>query len=91
MVRGLPVTEKLSAMRFAPQAASRARLQGGASAATERRTPRACAPVTCSSARHTWTRASRYAIRYAKEFRSRILKRASHITVVVEPKSEKGA
>ncbi len=93
VVRGLPVTEALDVLRFAPQAASEPVYKVVASAvANAENTESLRSDDLFISQAYVDEGVTLRRIRpRAKGSASRILKRASHITVVVEPKSEKGA
>lgn len=93
LVRGLPVTDALNVLKFAPQAASEPVYKVVASAAANAENTEGLRSdeliVTQAFVDEGMT--LRRIRPRAKGSASRILKRASHITVVVEPKSEKGA
>lgn len=93
LVRGLPVTDALNVLKFAPQAASEPVYKVVASAtANAADTEGLRAEELYVSAAYVDEGVTLRRIRpRAKGSASRILKRASHITVVVEPKIEKGA
>lgn len=93
LVRGLPVTDALDVLKFAPQAASEPVYKVVASAtANAENTEGLRADELYVSAAFVDEGMTLRRIRpRAKGSASRILKRASHITVVVEPKSEMGA
>ena len=93
LVRGLSVTDALNVLKFAPQAASEPVYKVVASAmANAESTEGLRAEELFVSAAFVDEGMTLRRIRpRAKGSASRILKRASHITVVVEPKSEKGA
>ena len=93
VVRGLPVTEALDVLRFAPQAASEPVYKVVASAAANAENTESLRSddLFISQAYVDEGVTLRRIRPRAKGSASRILKRASHITVVVEPKSEKGA
>lgn len=93
LVRGLPVTDALDVLKFAPQAASEPVYKVVASAAANAETTEGLrrADLYVSQAFVDEGMTLRRIRPRAKGSASRILKRASHITVVVEPTSEKGA
>lgn len=93
LVRGMDVTEALDVLKFAPQAASEPVYKVVASAtANAENTEGLRADELFVSAAFVDEGMTLRRIRpRAKGSASRILKRASHITVVVEPKSTKGA
>ena len=93
VVRGLPVTEALDVLRFAPQAASEPVYKVVASAAANAENTESLRSddLFISQAYVDEGVTLRRIRPRAKGSASRILKRGSHITVVVEPKSEKGA
>ena len=93
VVRGLPVTEALDVLRFAPQAASEPVYKVVASAAANAENTESLRSddLFISQAYVDEGVTLRRIRPRAKGSASRILKRASHITVVVEPKTEKGA
>ena len=93
VVRGMDVNEALAVLRFAPQAASEPVYKAVASAAANaENTDQLRADDLFISRAFVDEGVTLRRIRpRAKGSASRILKRASHITVVVEPKSEKGA
>ena len=90
VVRGLPVTEALDVLRFAPQAASEPVYKVVASAAANAETTESLrsADLYVSQAFVDEGVTLRRIRPRAKGSASRILKRASHITVVVEPKAK---
>ena len=93
MVRGLPVTDALDVLKFAPQAASEPVYKVVASAAANATGTEGLRAdeLFVSQAFVDEGMTLRRIRPRAKGSASRILKRASHITVVVEPKIEKGA
>ncbi|QLQ15253.1 MAG: 50S ribosomal protein L22 [Micropruina sp.] len=93
LVRGMDVTEALSVLQFAPQAASEPVYKVVASAsANAQQTEDLRADELFISAAFVDEGMTLRRIRpRAKGSASRILKRASHITVVVEPKDSKEA
>ncbi|HML51073.1 MAG TPA: 50S ribosomal protein L22 [Propionicimonas sp.] len=93
LVRGMDVTEALDVLKFAPQAASEPVYKVVASAtANAENTEGLRADELFVSAAFVDEGMTLRRIRpRAKGSASRILKRASHITVVVEPKITKGA
>jgi len=93
LVRGMDVTEALDVLKFAPQAASEPVYKAVASAtANAENTEGLRADELFVSAAFVDEGMTLRRIRpRAKGSASRILKRASHITVVVEPKNTKGA
>jgi large subunit ribosomal protein L22 len=93
LVRGMDVTDALNVLKFAPQAASEPVYKVVASAtANAENTEGLRADELFVSAAFVDEGMTLRRIRpRAKGSASRILKRASHITVVVEPKAEKGA
>ncbi len=93
LVRGMDVTEALTVLQFAPQAASEPVYKVVASAsANAQSTEDLRADELFISAAFVDEGMTLRRIRpRAKGSASRILKRASHITVVVEPKDQKGA
>lgn len=93
LVRGMDVTEALSVLQFAPQAASEPVYKVVASAsANAQQTEDLRADELYISAAFVDEGMTLRRIRpRAKGSASRILKRASHITVVVEPKDQKEA
>ena len=93
IVRGMGVTEALAVLKFAPQAASLPVYKVVASAAANAESTeslRADDLVISQAFVDEGVTLRRIRPR-AKGSASRILKRASHITVVVEPKVQKGA
>ncbi|MFT4109592.1 50S ribosomal protein L22 [Propionicimonas sp.] len=93
LVRGLPVTDALDVLKFAPQAASEPvyKVVASATANAENTEGLRADELYVSQAFVDEGMTLRRIRPRAKGSASRILKRASHITVVVEPKSEKGA
>jgi large subunit ribosomal protein L22 len=93
LVRGMAVTDALNVLKFAPQAASEPVYKAVASAtANAENTEGLRAEELYVSQAFVDEGMTLRRIRpRAKGSASRILKRASHITVVVEPKIEKGA
>ncbi len=93
LVRGLPVTDALDVLKFAPQAASEPvyKVVASATANAENTEGLRADQLFVSQAFVDEGMTLRRIRPRAKGSASRILKRASHITVVVEPKSEKGA
>jgi large subunit ribosomal protein L22 len=93
LVRGMDVTDALNVLKFAPQAASEPVYKAVASAtANAENTEGLRAEELFVSQAFVDEGMTLRRIRpRAKGSASRILKRASHITVVVEPKTEKGA
>ena len=93
VVRGMDVAEALAVLRFAPQAASVpvAKVVASAAANAENTESLRAADLYISQAFVDEGVTLRRIRPRAKGSASRILKRASHITVVVEPKAEKGA
>jgi len=93
LVRGLPVTDALNVLKFAPQAASEPvyKVVASATANAENTEGLRADELIVSQAFVDEGMTLRRIRPRAKGSASRILKRASHITVVVEPKSEKGA
>ena len=93
VVRGMDVNEALAVLRFAPQAASEPVYKAVASAAANaENTDQLRADDLFISRAFVDEGVTLRRIRpRAKGSASRILKRASHITGVVEPKTEKGA
>ena len=91
VVRGLDVTEALAVLKFAPQAASAPVYKVVASAAANaEQTENLRSEQLYISAAYVDEGVTLRRIRpRAKGSASRILKRASHITVVVEPKAKK--
>ena len=93
VVRGMNVTEALAVLRFAPQAASEPVYKVVASAAANAENTdglRVDDLVISQAFVDEGVTLKRIRPR-AKGSASRILKRASHITVVVEPQGTKGA
>ena len=92
VVRGMDVTEALAVLRFAPQAASApvAKVVASAAANAENTESLRTAELYISQAFVDEGVTLRRIRPRAKGSASRILKRASHITVVVEPKAKKG-
>jgi len=90
IVRGLTVTDALAVLRFAPQAASAPVYKVVASAAANaEQTENLRSEQLYISAAYVDEGVTLRRIRpRAKGSASRILKRASHITVVVEPKAK---
>ncbi|HOA88601.1 50S ribosomal protein L22 [Propioniciclava tarda] len=90
VVRGLDVTEALAVLKFAPQAASAPVYKVVASAAANaEQTENLRSEQLYISAAYVDEGVTLRRIRpRAKGSASRILKRASHITVVVEPKAK---
>ena len=93
LVRGLPVTDALDVLKFAPQAASEPvyKVVASATANAESAEGLRADELYVSQAFVDEGMTLRRIRPRAKGSASRILKRASHITVVVEPKSEMGA
>jgi large subunit ribosomal protein L22 len=93
LVRGLPVTDALNVLKFAPQAASEPvyKVVASATANAENTEGLRADELIVTQAFVDEGMTLRRIRPRAKGSASRILKRASHITVVVEPKSEKGA
>ena len=93
VVRGLPVTEALDVLRFAPQAASEPVYKVVASAAANAENTESLRSddLFISQAYVDEGVTLRRIRPRAKGSASRIMKRGSHITVVVEPKGTKGA
>ena len=93
LVRGLPVTDALNVLKFAPQAASEPvyKVVASATANAENTEGLRADELYVSQAFVDEGMTLRRIRPRAKGSASRILKRASHITVVVEPKSEMGA
>ncbi|HOC13027.1 MAG TPA: 50S ribosomal protein L22 [Propionicimonas sp.] len=92
LVRGMPVTDALDVLKFAPQAASEPVYKVVASAAANAESTEGLRreELVVSAAFVDEGMTLRRIRPRAKGSASRILKRASHITVVVEPKTEKG-
>jgi len=93
LVRGLSVTDALNVLKFAPQAASEPvyKVVASATANAENTEGLRAEELFVSAAFVDEGMTLRRIRPRAKGSASRILKRSSHITVVVEPKSEKGA
>ena len=93
VVRGMDVNEALAVLKFAPQAASDPVYKVVASAAANAENAESLRTddLFISQAFVDEGVTLRRIRPRAKGSASRILKRGSHITVVVEPKSEKGA
>ena len=93
VVRGMDVTEALAVLKFAPQAASDPVYKVVASAAANAEATESLRSdeLFISQAFVDEGVTLRRIRPRAKGSASRILKRASHITVVVEPKGQKGA
>ena len=93
VVRGMPVTEALTVLRFAPQAASEPvyKVLASAVANAEHTDNLKRADLYVSQAFVDEGMTMRRIRARAKGSASRILKRSSHITVVVEPQSSKEA
>ncbi len=93
VVRGLVVTAALAVLRFAPQAASEPvyKVVASAAANAENTDGLRTDDLFISQAFVDEGVTLRRIRPRAKGSASRILKRASHITVVVEPKATKGA
>ena len=93
LVRGMDIKDALVALKFAPQAASEPVYKVVASAAANAENTESLRSddLFISQAYVDEGVTLRRIRPRAKGSASRILKRASHITVVVEPKSEKGA
>ncbi|WP_051208412.1 50S ribosomal protein L22 [Propionicicella superfundia] len=93
LVRGLDVTEALAVLTFAPQAASAPVYKVVASAAANAENTESLRrdELYISQAFVDEGMTLRRIRPRAKGSASRIMKRASHITVVVEPKEQKGA
>lgn len=92
VVRGMDVTEALAVLRFAPQAASEpvAKVVASAVANAENTESLRAEELFISQAFVDEGVTLRRIRPRAKGSASRIMKRASHITVVVEPKAKKG-
>ena len=92
LVRGMDVNEALAVLRFAPQAASEPvyKVVASAAANAENAESLRADDLFISQAFVDEGVTLRRIRPRAKGSASRILKRASHITVVVEPKSEMG-
>ncbi len=93
LVRGMDVTEALAVLKFAPQAASEPvyKVVASAAANAEATETLRANDLFISQAFVDEGMTLRRIRPRAKGSASRILKRASHITVVVEPKEQKGA
>lgn len=93
LVRGMNVAEALNVLKFAPQAASEPvfKVVASATANAENTEGLRADELFVSQAFVDEGMTLRRIRPRAKGSASRILKRASHITVVVEPKTEKGA
>ncbi|MBA3021604.1 50S ribosomal protein L22 [Propionicimonas sp.] len=93
LVRGMDVTDALNVLKFAPQAASEPVYKAVASATANAENTEGLRveELFVSQAFVDEGMTLRRIRPRAKGSASRILKRASHITVVVEPKTEKGA
>ncbi|MFV0307562.1 MAG: 50S ribosomal protein L22 [Desertimonas sp.] len=93
LVRGMDVDEALNVLKFAPQAASEPVYKAVASAAANAEDTESLRKddLYISKAFVDEGMSLRRIRPRAKGSASRIMKRASHITVVVEPKEEKGA
>ena len=93
VVRGMDVTDALNTLKFAPQAASEPvyKVVASATANAENTEGLRASDLFVSQAFVDEGMTLRRIRPRAKGSASRILKRASHITVVVEPKAEKGA
>lgn len=93
LVRGMDVTDALNVLKFAPQAASEPvyKVVASATANAENTEGLRAEELYVSQAFVDEGMTLRRIRPRAKGSASRILKRASHITVVVEPKTEKGA
>ena len=88
MVRGLAVDDALALLQFAPQAAAETVYKVLESAVANARPPRASTPATSSSPRRMVDEGptmKRWRPR-AQGRASRIIKRTSHITLVVQPR-----
>jgi large subunit ribosomal protein L22 len=90
LVRGMPVTDALDVLKFAPQAASEPVYKVVASAAANAESTEGLRreELVVSAAFVDEGMTLRRIRPRAKGSASRILKRASHITVVVEPKAK---
>ena len=88
LVRGMPVTDALTVLKFAPQAASEPvyKVVASASANAQSADDLRAEELYISQAFVDEGMTLRRIRPRAKGSASRILKRASHITVVVEPK-----
>ena len=93
LVRGMDIKDALVALKFAPQAASEPvyKVVASATANAESTEGLRADDLYVSAAFVDEGMTLRRIRPRAKGSASRILKRASHITVVVEPKSEMGA
>lgn len=93
LVRGMPVNDALDVLKFAPQAASEPvyKVVASATANAENTEGLRADELIVSQAFVDEGMTLRRIRPRAKGSASRILKRGSHITVVVEPKTEKGA
>ena len=93
LVRGMDVNEALAVLRFAPQAASEPvyKVVASAAANAENTESLRADDLFISQAFVDEGVTLRRIRPRAKGSASRIMKRASHITVVVEPKGTKGA
>ena len=93
LVRGMDVNEALAVLRFAPQAASEPvyKVVASAAANAENAESLRADDLFISQAFVDEGVTLRRIRPRAKGSASRIMKRASHITVVVEPKGTKGA
>lgn len=93
LVRGMDVTEALAVLKFAPQAASEPvyKVVASATANAEATESLRVDDLFISQAFVDQGMTLRRIRPRAKGSASRIMKRASHITVVVEPKEQKGA
>ena len=93
VVRGMDVTEALAVLKFAPQAASEPvyKVVASAAANAENTESLRADDLFISQAFVDEGVTLRRIRPRAKGSASRIMKRASHITVVVEPKGTKGA
>ena len=93
LVRGMDVTDALNTLKFAPQAASEPvyKVVASATANAETTAGLRAEELFVSQAFVDEGMTLRRIRPRAKGSASRILKRASHITVVVEPKTVKGA
>ena len=90
LVRGMPVTDALTVLKFAPQAASEPvyKVVASASANAAETEDLRAEELYISQAFVAEGMTLRRIRPRAKGSASRILKRASHITVVVEPKAK---
>jgi large subunit ribosomal protein L22 len=93
MVRGMDVVDALAMLQFAPQAASEPvyKVVASAAASAEQTAALRIENLFISQAYVDEGTTMRRIRPRAKGSASRILKRASHITVVVEPRAEAGA